>query len=322
MPAISASAPGKVILFGEHAVVYGQPAIAVPVNQVQAIAYILANPLQVPGKVRIEAPDIQFDDLLENLPPENPFSILFSLVGQKFGIKTYPSLQIKISSTIPIAAGLGSGAGVSIAVIRALSAFLGKDTTDLEVSDMAFQIEKIYHGNPSGIDNTVISLRQPIFYVKQQPIIPLLVHDPFTLIIADSGEKSSTANVVGQVRQNWLVNKNLYDNLFNLVGQISQKARQIIEEGPSNLLGDLMNENQALLKQIGVSTEKLDHLIQTALISGALGAKLSGSGGGGNIIALCDPDDAPYIADNLMRQGAIRTITTVVNNPTLLKTGN
>lgn len=202
----SASAPGKIILFGEHAVVYGQPALAVPVNQVHADAEV--SDIARAG-IWIDAPDIGLHEELSRLAPDHPLAAVinsvFSALGvnsiaqgpvdkkqpvsersgaqSKSGFKTpRPStmgssavtlrsgtdilgIELKITSTIPLASGLGSGAAVSVAIIRALSAHLGKALTDEKVSALAYEVEKIHHGTPSGIDNTVVTYGKPIFFV-------------------------------------------------------------------------------------------------------------------------------------------------------------
>ncbi|NIR66532.1 MAG: mevalonate kinase, partial [candidate division Zixibacteria bacterium] len=130
MPAFSASAPGKIILFGEHAVVYGQPGIAVPVTQVQAKAIVQADIDAPPGRIRIQAPEIGFDSNLDELSPLHPFRAAIDLLFKHFGIESSPAFRLQIKSTIPIAAGLGSGAAVTVAILRGISAFLGHPLAD------------------------------------------------------------------------------------------------------------------------------------------------------------------------------------------------
>jgi len=168
MPAISASAPGKIILFGEHAVVYGQPAIAVPVTQVRARAIVTAEPRQPAGSVRIQAPIIGLEAWLAELLPEDPLASVARLVFAELGLSQPPALTIRVTSTIPVAAGLGSGAAVSVAIIRALSEFLGRRLPAERVSALAYEVEKLHHGTPSGIDNTVIAYARPVYFVRRQ----------------------------------------------------------------------------------------------------------------------------------------------------------
>jgi mevalonate kinase len=312
MPAISATAPGKVILFGEHAVVYGFPAIAVPVTQVRAKAIVLANPLGKTGQVEIDAPDINLHSLLSELPSDHPFAVLFSNLLDRMGVKAMPACQVRISSSIPVAAGLGSGAAVSVALGRALSSFLGHPLSNDQISELAYQVEKKYHGTPSGIDNTVITFSQPVYYVRGQPFERLTLAQPFTLVIADSGIQSQTSNVVADVRQGWQSHPQPYEKMFDSIGQISRLARGLINEGLVQELGPLMITNHQVLKELGVSCPELDRLVEAAVNSGALGAKLSGAGRGGNMIALVNPQDADHVSETLLYAGATRIITSRV----------
>ena len=201
MPAFSAYAPGKIILFGEHAVVYGQPAVAAPVSQVKARAVVNANLRGLPGSVRIQAPDVGEDAELASLPANHPIGLAVRSVLALLKIQAPPACTLKVTSTIPIAAGLGSGAAVSVAVLRAFSAYLGRPLKDEQVSELAFEVEKVHHGTPSGIDNTVITYGKPVYFIKGKPIEMLKVPVPFTIVIGDTGIASPTAAAVGEVRQ-------------------------------------------------------------------------------------------------------------------------
>lgn len=315
MPAISTSAPGKAILFGEHAVVYGQPSIAIPVMQVQAKALVTPLIKSPAGLIHIEAPAIDLDADFDSLPDDHPIRRLIVLVAKELDIKRFPSFNLKISSTIPLAAGLGSGASISVAVARSISAFTGSPLPDDRISALAYEIEKIYHGNPSGIDNTVIAYAQPLYFIRGLPFELLNISSPLTFIIADSGIKSSTASVVAMVRQAWLNETERYEKLFNQIGTISFYGRKDFEQGNLQSLGALMNENQELLKEISISCPKIDQLVSTALSSGAYGAKVSGAGQGGNMIALVPPDKKEEIAKALQDAGAVRTIITHLSPP-------
>src|SRR5690606_39028211 len=111
------------------------------------------------------------------------------------------NIQINISSTIPVASGLGSGAAVSVALLRALSSFFSLQLTEHQINEMVFESEKLHHGTPSGIDNTVITFNKPVYFVKDQPIETFTVGKPFTIIIADTGIPAPTKESVGDVRK-------------------------------------------------------------------------------------------------------------------------
>ncbi|NMC54657.1 MAG: mevalonate kinase [Chloroflexi bacterium] len=312
MPAISASAPGKIILFGEHAVVYGQPAIAIPVTQVAARAVVMARPTAPGGEILIDAPDVQVLSLLQDLPTQHPLTCILRILQAHLGLAAFPAFHLRVTSTIPIAGGMGSGAAVAVAILRAVSAFLNRPLDDETVNQLAFESEKSFHGTPSGVDNTVITFAQPIYFRRGQPFEKLATAAPHTFVIADSGQPGSTADMVGAVRQRWQTDPRRMESHFEHIGQIVQQARQAMESPQAPRLGSLMDENHFHLQQIGVSTPFLDVLVQAALQAGALGAKLSGAGGGGNIIALVEASNAEQVAARLSTAGAARTIITTL----------
>ncbi|MGA7194513.1 MAG: mevalonate kinase [Anaerolineales bacterium] len=317
----SASAPGKIILFGEHAVVYGRPALAVPVNQVHADVEVLDSSK---AGIWINAPDIDLHAELNSLPSDHPLAAVIykfftplllppnslNLGGEKErGMK----IRIKITSTIPVASGLGSGAAVSVALIRALSSHLGQSITDEKVNALAYEIEKIHHGTPSGIDNTVITYGKPVYFVKGQPVETFKVGKPFTIVIGDTGISALTKESVGDVRKLWVSDKDKWEKVFDKIGQIVKSAKKKIEKGNLEELGELMNQNHELLREMTVSSPELDRFVNAARKAGALGAKLSGGGRGGNMIALVEEKVAAMVVESLKSRGARHIILTTIN---------
>jgi mevalonate kinase len=312
MPSFSASAPGKVILFGEHAVVYGEPAVAVPVHSLKARAIVTALVQGRRGEIQIEAPQIELVAEVNDLAPDHPIRAAIQAAVLPDGDPTnIPACKIHISSSIPAASGLGSGAAVSAALIRALSAFLGQRLSDEGVSDRTFEVEKIHHGTPSGIDNTVIAHQKPIYFQKDEPFQFLDIPTPFSILIADSGIPGRTRDAVQMVRQNWLNDPERYGEIFSSIGQIARQARDLILSGTPAKLGPLMDQNHSLLQDLEVSHPDLDRLVGIARDAGALGAKLSGGGLGGNIIALVGEDPDPIIED-LSQAGAKNPLVTEI----------
>lgn len=332
-----ASAPGKVILFGEHAVVYGRPALAVPVTQVQAVVDILeADDIPADGKpdwetdkrmamragdknwgrhILIDAPDIGLFSILDGLlsaPTPDPIASVIVSVFQALRLESPPALKISIKSTIPVASGMGSGAAVSVALIRALSSKFQRPLSDEVVNALAFEVEKLYHGSPSGIDNTVVTYARPVYFVKGQPIETFRAKKPFTIVIGDTGVSASTKVSVGDVHKLWEANKTRWEKVFDAVGDIVQQARREIEIGEIDSLGPLMDANHSLLQEMTVSSPELDRLVSTARSAGALGAKLSGGGRGGNMIALVTPDKREQVEVSLRAVGARNVIVTQV----------
>jgi mevalonate kinase len=306
----TASAPGKIILFGEHAVVYGRPALAVPVIQVHVEVNVSDSAR--PG-IWIDASDVDLHAELNTLPSDQPIASVIHNFLFLLRVSPFPNLEIEITSSIPVASGLGSGAAVTVALTRALASHLGHSMTDAEVNAFAYEIEKLHHGTPSGIDNTVVTYARPVYFVKGEPIEVFKVGKPFTILIADTGISAPTKKSVGDVRRLWMEDKPRWEAIFDKIGEISFTARRAIEAGKPEFLGELMNENHALLQMLTVSSPELDRLVEAALDAGALGAKLSGGGRGGNIIALVDSETAAPVSLALRETGARNTIITQVS---------
>ncbi len=199
-----------------------------------------------------------------------------------------------------------------MAVIRALSAFLGHPLPDEQVNALAFEVEKIHHGTPSGIDNTVVTYGKPVYFIKRKAIKTFHVGAPFLIMIGGTGIPAPTKESVNAVRKLWEADKPRWEKVFTRVGEIVWNARQAIERGDAAELGRLMNSNHELLQKMTVSSKELDQLVEAALKAGSLGAKLSGGGRGGNMIALVDKENAPAVARALSSAGAKRTILTQV----------
>lgn len=306
---MKASAPGKIILFGEHAVVYGRAALAVPVIQLHADAEVSASTR--PG-IWIDAADIGLHAELNSLPSDHPLAAVVHNLFFALGVDPFPDLDITVSSTIPVASGLGSGAAVSVALIRALSSALHRSVTDEQVNAWAYEIEKLHHGTPSGIDNTVITYARPVYFVKGRPMETLKVEQAFTMVIGDTGIAAPTRESVADVRKLWEADRGKWEGVFDRIDEITRLARQAIETGEWQKLGVLMDQNHASLQALTVSSPELDRLIEAARRAGALGAKLSGGGRGGNMIALAAEGQAEGLAEAMTSAGSTRVIIAAI----------
>jgi mevalonate kinase len=303
---ITATAPGKVILFGEHAVVYGRPALAAPVTQLRARAVVEMGD---GPEVRLVAPDLGRATTLAAARADNALAATARLMEQRAGRPLPPGLSLSVSSAIPIASGLGSGAAIAVAVIRALGDCFQLALSREEVSALAYEIERLHHGTPSGIDNTVIAFEQPVYFVRQQPanrIETFRPARPLRLVIADTGVRSATKVVVGDVRRRWEAERDRFEAIFDACGRLAEAGRAALAAGDLAAVGRLMDENHAQLVEMTVSSADLDHLAGAARAAGALGAKLSGAGRGGNLIALVDESGEAAVCDGLMAAGAAR----------------
>ena len=299
-----ADAPAKMILFGEHAVVYGRPAIAVPIPELRVSACVEEHQLGAPGQIELISPLTETRIWLHEAHVDNPLAAITSKTLGEIQHTSPTPLKITIESTIPVAAGLGSGAAVSVAVARALGRYFGVELEPPTLSALAYEVEVIHHGSPSGVDNTVIAYERPVLFIKGQTLELFTLKQPFTVILAHSGSATPTAIAVDAVRALWTRDPVLAEACFDEIGEITLAAYQALTNGVLQQLGELMNQNHALLKALGVSSLQLDRLVDTALKAGATGAKLSGAGLGGYVIALVNADDAEAVRYALEEAGA------------------
>ena len=305
---ITASAPAKAILIGEHSVVYGRPAIAIPLPQVRATATVVAGErgsgvwLLAPdlGRSYRARPDARGDALAVTV-----FNAL-AWLGQPPDL----DLGITVRSAIPLARGMGSGAAIATALVRALAAYFGIDAAPGDVSDLVYRTEVLYHGTPSGIDNTVVAYEQPVWFVRGAGPQPLAVGGRLDFLIADTGVASPTRIAVGDVRTAWQANPATFEALFDALGDLVTQAREVIAAGDAPSLGQLMNAAQTGLARLGVSSPELDRLTRAADDAGALGAKLSGGGRGGIALALAQPEDSERVRKALVKARAVRVLQT------------
>lgn len=311
-PLAEATAPGKVILFGEHAVVYGRPALAAPVTHLRAQAVVSADG---GPDMRLVAVDLGRATTLNNARPDNPLAATVRLVERHAGRPLPRGVTLTVTSAIPIASGLGSGAAIAVAVIRALGQVARLTLTREDISALAYEIERLHHGTPSGIDNTVIAFEQPVYFVRAAPvnrIEPFRPTQSLRLVIADTGVRSATKDVVGDVRRRWAADRNRYEAIFDACGRLADAGRAALEAGDLAKVGRLMTANHEQLVAMTVSSVALDRLVAAALAAGALGAKLSGAGRGGNLIALVTEDSEERVCAALQAAGAARLFRSAV----------
>ena len=305
MPVISSSACAKLILLGEHAVVYGQPALAIPFSGLKVRCVIEPWINGPTGTLQIKARELQLNQPLQVLPEDNFLRKAVELVLAELGVSQTPTCKLTIYSDIPISAGLGASAAIAVATMRALSAFLGHPLEKETLNRLAFETERLIHGNPSGIDNTVIVYEQPILFRKGELIEFVYPSKNLHFLIADSGIKKATADTVAYLAQQRERNPQFIEAALEEIGRIALFGRKAFEQGDLSALGDAMNANQALLAQLDLSCEALEKLIVAARQAGALGAKLTGGGKGGNMLALVTPETQEAVRKALLSAGAV-----------------
>ncbi len=302
------SAPGKAILLGEHAVVYGRPAIAVPLTQLRA----RAEYRHTESALTIIAADLERPPWRWQLnvhDTSDPLAAIARLAAQHLRIYK-PRGEIRLRSDIPIASGLGSGAAVSAALGRAIAALHSAALPDAALNDMVFEVEKLHHGTPSGIDNTTVVYERSVFFQHGKPLTTLKLAQPLHFLIADTGLRALTRESVAAVRQLHRAQPTSTRRIFDEIARAVMGASNCLENGDLPQLGELMTRNHGLLVELGLSSPQLDNLVAAAVAAGACGAKLSGGGRGGNVIALVEPSALPAVKLALERAGCVRLYET------------
>ena len=263
----TATAPGKVILVGEHAVVYGRPAIAVPVWEVQAQATLHVRPADSGCVIR--ALDTGAVVRLADAPRDEPLALVTRLALQRLSLPEDPDWLIELTSEIPMASGLGSGAALSAALVRVICAEAGVPPHPNLVSELVYASEQVYHGAPSGIDNTVVAYGRPIWFVKGQP--PKVSRPARRLPDRDCGQRRGQPDQRDCERSAAALDRPacaVRSVVRRYRGDHRGRARTAIEQGQVEDLGPLFDENQNLLQEIGVSTPKIERLADAARRAG------------------------------------------------------
>lgn len=289
-------AQSKLILVGEHAVVHGQPAIALP--------FPLIGVESVVEKIQ---GTVYLDSSLYKGPIElAPKSLAGIVQTVKQTLKLlqipYKDLLIRIRSSIPPGKGLGSSASVAIAIVKSLFKYSNQQYTKELLLQLANISETFAHGAPSGIDPLTITSNNPIWYKKDEPIDYIYPKGTFHFVIADSGQMADTKTAVETVTAMMKEAPQKVCEKMERLGEITYEARKALEKSSKQLLGYLLNEAQKELEAIGVSDASLNRLITFARENGALGAKLTGGGNGGCIIALAKDHDHSLLLSEKLKQ--------------------
>lgn len=307
--AVFGYAPGKIILFGEHAVVYGQPAIAATIDRGIRVAVTSRSAMATAGDgpvLRSHGGTLPArarpDSGAGTGDGEGPerlrraLAVLVDLCGERTR-----DLLFSVDGAIPAGAGLGSSAALAVAMIRGVHRFFDDAPLSIDaLVERAFALERVFHGNPSGVDHSVIA-RGGCFRYQRDPGTTMGVVEPVKLArrlrvaIAIAGSHAGTAHAVGALGERSKRHPAHYARLYEGIGELAKAAREHLEAGALGAVGELMDLNQGYLNALGVSTPAIEALCAIARERGALGAKLSGAGGGGAVIALVDDDPAPIV---------------------------
>lgn len=273
---------GKVILLGEHAVVYGTPAIGVGIGRgVYAGAKPAARTVLSCSPWGTEHGPEGDEDLCRAL----------AAVLEAHPAAPLPSLRIEAEVELPAGAGLGCSAALGVAVLRALDAAVGHEAEDAEIADRALAWERVFHGDPSGLDNTISAYGGVVCFQKGEPLARLDVRKPLRLVIGHSGEASSTRAMVALVRRQRERDEARFARTLDAISTLTSNGRLALEAGDIRALGQLLDLNQHLLSGWMLSTTAIEEMCAVARDAGATGAKLTGAGGGGCMVALVEGED-------------------------------
>ena len=275
MPSFS-RAPGKAILFGEHAVVYGVPAIAVGLDRGVVAGAREAEPGAATSTLTIEEVTISAD------AQEHDLGRALAALLAASGV-TRP-LALEARAEVPPGEGLGCSAALGVALARAIDPAAPVEA--IEARAMAW--ERVFHGNPSGVDAAVSARGGCVLFVRGQPIVRVRAAGGLLLCVGHTGNASSTKAMVESVARLRERRPDVVEKTFEGIRAIVQNARLALEAGDRLAIGRLMDLNQMLLSGLFVSTEEVERLCTLARDAGARGAKLTGAGGGGSVIALVD----------------------------------
>lgn len=299
-------AHAKAILLGEHAVVYGAPAIALPMVQLTATAS--AGWSSHAGDARgglsftmtgsaSRAVVTQASDGLQRLA---------AAFTERMGVEGRPHLDVILDGAIPPGRGLGSSAANSRAIVLALADLFGRELTDGTVFDLVQTAENLTHGRASGVDAMAVGASAPLLFQAGRAQ-ELAVGCDALFIVADSGTAGSTREAVELLRDGFSRGAGAREQFLRRATQLTEEAQQALAEGEAQELGERLTGYHELLRAAGLSTGRIDAMVGAALGAGSLGAKITGGGLGGCVLALTQPDQAREVARHLHDAGAVQT---------------
>ena len=272
---------GKCILFNEHFVVYGVPSIVSAIGDTTVATVEETDS----GGVHIVDKRPATPGYKEGKREQQKDSL--NRILKVMNIDPKKNLTITLGGTLYAASGVGASAASCTAIARALDQYFDMGLTDEKINETAYEGEKGYHGTPSGVDNTASTYGGLIWFVRGEPnIFESITMNPVEIVMGNTGKVANTKAAVAGVKKRKEENPEKYDNIFAEADTMVHAAKKALESNDLAAVGNLMNVNHQLLQQIEVSNADLDMLVETARDAGALGAKMTGGGLGGYMVAL------------------------------------
>jgi mevalonate kinase len=291
---INSSAPGKITLFGEHFVVYGNPAIIAAINKRISITLksSVTNSITIRfGEEKLTLPTFRINThTVETFSNSFLYPILKCITNVWEDLGCFSGLEVSIESQIPYGEGLGSSAASCVAIMGALGSILNKgDKTT--IFESASQAERMIHENSSGADCYASTYGGILLFRPSSGNTRIKVEEKLLFLVSSTCIKHKTRDLVTKVKKLKEKNPTVFKELADSAKNICVDAKRALKEGDQQTLGNLLTENHKLLQKLHVSHPKVDELIETFMKSGALGCKLTGAGGGGAVIALFPNND-------------------------------
>lgn len=298
-------AHGKVILLGEHSVVYGRPALAAGLPR-GARARATWAPEGDTSSLYVTPWDV-------TVRPGDARSLAQAFATLVTNVGVDAPVRVEAHVELPGGSGLGSSAALGVAVMRAIDALRGVSRDEASQLEISLAWERVFHGNPSGVDNAMAIAGGLGWYVRGEPITRVRARRVIPLVIGDSGESCSTKITVAEVARQHEKNPARMEKQFDAIAAIVRNGRLAAEAGDLRALGQLFDMNQSLLAGMLISTQTLEEMIGTARAAGALGAKLTGGGGGGCMIAICeDRETADRVRDAIAHEHGKRAFVAMI----------
>lgn len=278
----------KIILFGDHFAIYGVPAIATAIDKYVKIE-----------AEKINKDDIIFDDKVfhkKTSKKDEPYHISSKLFDAMFSDLNLNRVKFTISGTVTPKIGMGYSAAFNVAFARVVNEYLKLNWNDQKINEISYKGECVSHGNASGIDNACATYRSLMWFEKdinnkKNKIMPFKIGAELILVLCDSKITHNTKEIVASVRSRAKEDFNKFGKILLETKKIVIEAKESLEKKDFKKVGVLMNRNHELLRQIGVSCLELEKLVDIALTNKALGAKITGAGGGGAVVMLCENEE-------------------------------